>query len=111
MGKGFLYGLVVAAPILAIILFVALEKDEQTRAERAELATKIEIDSQNFDETFYKAWGDEDKSDRARSLREQLEADLREKQERLAKAEAASEESIEELQKALNAENKKQGEQ
>ncbi len=106
MGKGFIYGLVVGAPLLAILLFVALEKDEQTRAERAELSARIQQESTQIQEVFYESWGESEASDRARSQRMILERELAEKKTRLAKAEKASEESMIELQKALEAQSR-----
>jgi len=102
MGKGFFYGLVVAAPVLAIILSVALEKDEQTRAERAELQHQIQMDSARFDAEFYGMRGSDEFEADARSRLERLQAQAAEKRQRVVEAEKAAEESMTELQAALN---------
>ena len=54
--KGFFVTLVLSAPIVAVLLFFALQGKEEVRQEQAVERTEQKIEAAKFDQDFAKAW-------------------------------------------------------
>jgi hypothetical protein len=104
MGKGIFAALAVTAPTLAILLFVTLQKDEQTRAERTEVVQEQRLRDAQFEEDFQSAWGNDEKEEEAANRADRLKADLEKKRERLATADEKSAASLAALESSLESE-------
>jgi len=56
MNKGFLHALAIATPILAALLYFALQGREDVKNSQAETRIEQQIEAKKFDQDFAQAW-------------------------------------------------------
>lgn len=89
--KGFMAGIVVTAPIMAIVMFLFLGQTQQINTKQDRVRTDTQIDSLQFDQDFSKAWenmggGQLDSKENKKERKKRIEK-LQEKRQAQAKEE------------------------